>query len=359
MHGTQLLTGPGRGGRLDLSTIGLAYLWDLDTGKELRRFEGHVQEIQAVAFLPGGKQILTGAGRPALGPDRIAITEPIRLLDVETGREIRRFEGHTSYVEQLEVSADGSRFVAWAGEARVWNINTGQLLCVISGASSSPPSVRFDRSGTKLVGNVSERPFSPFRMKVWDASNGAELATIVCDSGRFEWLEFSPEGDRVLSGSSKGVVRIFDWKTGAQLGSFVGHTRNVHQASYLGDGQRIMTASADLSVRIWEVSTGKELMRIDNPGAVSRLLLSGDGKRLLTRWSRSDVGLRAREDNPSQRGMSLWNVESGKLIKEFGGSQATGIIGFMPETQFIVVQRSGKPFQLIDGTTCEVVKEYK
>jgi WD40 repeat protein len=334
-------------------------LWDLQTGKELRRFEGHVQEIQAVAFLPGGKQILTGAGRPALGPDRMAIPEPIRLLDAETGREIRRFEGHTSYVAQLEVSADGSRFVAWAGEARVWDTNTGQLLCVISGASSSPPSVRFDRSGTKLVGIVSERPFSPFRMRVWDASTGAELVTIPCGSGNFEWLEFSPDGDRVLTGSSVGAVRIFDWKSGKEVQSFVGHTRNVKQASYLGDGQRIMTSSSDLSVRIWDVSTGKQLMRFDNPGAVDRFLLSSDGKSLLTRWSRSDVGLRAREGNPALRGVSLWNVESGKLIKEFGGSQGAGIIGFMPETQFIVVQRSGKPVQLIDGTTGEVIKEYK
>lgn len=357
LHGRQLLTGPGTNS--SGFSRSAAYLWDLESGKELRRFEGHVHEMTAVAFMPDGKQVLTSAGRRALVEP--AIGEPILLLDAETGREIRRFDGLENAVQQLEVSADGSRFLAVGYDqiARVWDTNTGKQLCVISRIYSprisSTPYVRFDRSGTKLVGFLGG---APWRMRIWDASTGAELATIVCDSGQFQWLEFSPDGNRVLSGSSEGAVRIFDWKSGKEVQSFIGHTRNVNQASYLGDGQRIMTSSSDLSVRLWDVSTGKELMRLDDAGAVDRVRLSDDGKRLLTRWSRSDVGLRAREGNPSLRGVSLWNVESGELIKEFNYNGSMNFVGFLTGTQTILVERAGKPVQLIDGATGEVKREY-
>jgi len=330
-----------------------AYLWDLHTGKELRRFEGHVEEIKAVAFLPNGKQILTVAGRPASGPGTPPIPEPILLWDVETGKQIRRFEGLPNAVKQMEVSADGSRFLAVGYDlsARVWDTNTGQLLCVIPQIwDHATPSIRFDRAGTKLVGFLPV--VEPSKMRIWDASTGAGLATIACDTGTFEWLEFSPDGNRVLSASSEGAVRIWDWKSGKEIQSFVGGARNVFQASYADDAKRIITSSVDRSVRIWDASTAKELLRLNHPGAVRRFLPSDDGKRLLSWWSRSDG---------PQNGVSLWNVESGKLIRQFDdpGGNLLKYVGFMPETQFIVATRYGKPVRLIDGATGDVIREYE
>ena len=59
-----------------------ARLWDVKTGKELRRFEGHSSSVSSVAYSPIGHRVLTGS------EDKTA-----RLWDVETGTELRRFEG--------------------------------------------------------------------------------------------------------------------------------------------------------------------------------------------------------------------------------------------------------------------------
>ena len=58
-------------------------LWDLETGAELRRFEGHEDRVTSVTVLADGRRALSGSH------DRT-----LRLWDLETGAELRRFEGH-------------------------------------------------------------------------------------------------------------------------------------------------------------------------------------------------------------------------------------------------------------------------
>ena len=62
-------------------------LWDLETGAELRRFEGHEGRVSSVTLLPDGRRALSGSD-----------DETLRLWDLETGAELRRFEGHESGV---------------------------------------------------------------------------------------------------------------------------------------------------------------------------------------------------------------------------------------------------------------------
>jgi len=54
----------------------------LETGKEVRKFEGHGDGIFSIAFSPDGRYVLAGSN------DNTA-----RLWDRETGKEVKRFDG--------------------------------------------------------------------------------------------------------------------------------------------------------------------------------------------------------------------------------------------------------------------------
>ena len=76
----------------------------------------HADTVCCAMFVPGDKQIVSGASDGS-----------IVLWDAATGKELRRFDGHKEEVRSLAVSPDGKYLVAGSLDhsAVVWSTATG------------------------------------------------------------------------------------------------------------------------------------------------------------------------------------------------------------------------------------------
>jgi WD40 repeat protein len=74
-------------------------LWDLDSGEELRGFEGHAEGVESIDCSSDGKLLVSGAK-----------DNTVRIWDIQSGREIKRLEGHGNHVVSVRFSSDG-RFI--------------------------------------------------------------------------------------------------------------------------------------------------------------------------------------------------------------------------------------------------------
>ena len=91
-------------------------LWEVSTARELRRMNGPLQSIHAVAFAPDGK-VLASSG----------FGGTIQLWDAATGREIRRLPSLLGWVGQVAFSPDGKSFAAGDERgAHLWETATGR-----------------------------------------------------------------------------------------------------------------------------------------------------------------------------------------------------------------------------------------
>jgi WD40 repeat protein len=108
------------------------------SGKEVRRFAGHTQDVTAAVFLPDGRRFVSAG-----------MDGTVRLWSVPTGVELRRLE-HPGGVNDVALSPDG-RQVLSAGfgdnAARLWNLIDGSELHHFEGHTAAVLGVAFAPDG--------------------------------------------------------------------------------------------------------------------------------------------------------------------------------------------------------------------
>ena len=195
---------------------------------------------------------------------------------------------------------------------------------VLSGHSMGLSSAAFSPDGEKIVTGSEDRS-----ALIWDIWTGRQLQRLIHapgprkepEYGELHSAIFSPDGKRVVTANDDHTARIWDVDTGFSLVVLRGHEGPVFSASFSPDGSRVVTISSDRTVRIWDSATGDPLTSpiLKLPEAVNSVSYSPDGRRLLT----FDEG-----------GLRLWDAATGELINAFEGAVTIG--GFSPEGDYIL-----------------------
>jgi hypothetical protein len=154
-------------------------LWDVETGREIRTFTGHTNGVYSVDFSPDGKRALSGSGDYTL-----------KLWDVETGREIRTFTGHSPWVYAVAFSSDGKRALSGSKDytLKLWDVETGHEIRTFTGHTSFVSAVAFSPDGKLALSGSWDGS-----TRLWDIETGKIVAQMV-DFGDGEWITITPEG---------------------------------------------------------------------------------------------------------------------------------------------------------------------
>jgi WD40 repeat protein len=231
-------------------------LWDLESGKVVRKLEGHSREVRSVVFSPDGKQALSA------GWDK----EP-RLWDLETGKEIRRFEGHADGVRRAVFSPDGRRALSAGkdGTVRLWEVATGKEVRRFEGHAADVMAVAFTPDGRRALSGGAD-----MMVRLWDLETGKEVRRFEGHSTVIWSVAVAPDGRRALSAGGcrprgngfyvpAGVdqeVRLWDVETGKEIYGLEGHTSSVMSVLFLPGGRRALSGGSDKTVRLWSVAGG-------------------------------------------------------------------------------------------------------
>src|SRR5262249_20435121 len=100
------------------------FLWNVETGQEVRRFRERGPALASLAFSPDGRQVLSGG-----------VDGPVQLWDVDTAREVRRFEAHSWWGWGVAFSPDGRRALAASADGACPPAPTGRCGCGTSTAA--------------------------------------------------------------------------------------------------------------------------------------------------------------------------------------------------------------------------------
>jgi len=267
-------------------------LWDLESGAELRRFEGDGGAVWAVAPLPDARRALFGSFDGIL-----------RLWDLESGAELRRLEGHRDPVWTVAVLADGRRALSGSADRtlRLWDLESGAELQRFEGHDGAIWTVAVLGDGRLALSGSSDTT-----LVLWDLDSGAELRRF---EGHGDWVKaVAVLGDErlALSSSSDRTLRLWDLESGAELRRFEGHRGSVNAVAVLGDGRCALSASDDNTLRLWDLESGAELRRFEaHEAAVRTVALLGEGSHALS--------------GSADTTLLLWGLEGGAEQRRFEG----------------------------------------
>jgi WD40 repeat protein len=257
-----------------------AQVWDAVSGKQLVNFKGHTNWISSVDFSPNGRHILTCADDGA------------RVWEADSGRELFTISGHRQpdwpapagmpIINSANFSPDGQRILTrgLGGTFEVWDAGSGQELFALKGIISS---AAYSTDGQRIVSWNLDGTAT-----VWEAASGKELFTLGTPTDRRgphtlasrtgTAAVFSPDGQRIVTGSTDNTAKVWDAVSGKELLTLKGHSGHVECVAFTPDGQRILTVSDDQTAKLWDAASGREVLTLAANAGSSYVAFSPDGR---------------------------------------------------------------------------------
>jgi eukaryotic-like serine/threonine-protein kinase len=284
-----------------------ARVWDANTGQLLTTIE-HAAAVGDACFSPDGRLLFTAttfySGRIWDAQSGRPLTEPFGVGNT-VQRDLRPFSPDgRQFVSTTESAAficdsrtgerlvgplplDGGGYisaefcpkglrVATSGKtARVWDAQTGSLICEVK-QDGSITIARFSPDGQRLLTYATSPDYTA---QVWNANTGRALTGPVKVLPRT--AQFSPNGQWVLT-AGRGGAELWDTSTG-QLLMKPPERDGIVWGQLSRDGERLVTGSRDRYARLWGIRIGYRgaaSVSLPTPDWIPGLLDALAGKRL-------------------------------------------------------------------------------
>jgi RNA polymerase sigma factor (sigma-70 family) len=386
-------------------------LHDARTGQELRRLHhpGETPGLRTlvaagpgftstpVAFSPDGKSIVATSGAM------------VRQWSVSTGKELRPVgTGHEGAISGLALSPDGKTAATAGGDntVRLWDLASSREIRRFQGPTPEPAngvvgvpprarSVAFSPDGRHLAAGWSEGS-----IHVWDTESGKQLRHFQgADRTGITCVAFIHEGKALLAQGDDGRVMLSDVTTGKQR-PLAGRpaARNDAPDALLPpqalsmstsavslDGKTVAVACQDgdhYHINLWELASGKVRRKLhikvetDGPAyyavppapAPVAATAAAEAAPVYTETAYYGGGIAALAFTPDGRSLAwttgnttrLWDLDGDREVKRFGGQK--GLVRaavFSPDGKLLAAAGEDGSVQLWDTASGVVLGQLR
>ena len=210
----------------------------------------HISLVEAMAFSPDGKTLVTGS------------FQEVTIWDVEKGEPKLRIGGFADKVCAIAFSADGKKFATGGGsptedgEIKVFD-DTGKPFTEIkAGHSDTVFGAAFSPDGKLLATCGADKFVKVFELPA-DATKPAKFVkSFEGHTHHVMGVGWTPDGKKIASCGADNFVKVWDYEKGEKLRDLPGHQKQVTSLVFVGKTAQFVPGSGDASVRMWNADNG-------------------------------------------------------------------------------------------------------
>lgn len=205
----------------------------------------------------------------------------VAVIEVGSPQPTWRVTNHPGRVTAVNFSPDGARFISGGadGSLCLGDARTGRSL-IRTNLGRLVLNARFSPAGDTLVVTSDAAPAS-----LLSADTLHTLTTLGDPGERHCGAAFSPDGNRLLTGTADGRVHVWDVASGERV-PLLGEIQEdapIYSVAWSGDGRWVAWAVTAADIRIAEADSGqvRETLPSHAPGWIPMLQFNRDARWLL------------------------------------------------------------------------------
>jgi RNA polymerase sigma factor (sigma-70 family) len=261
------------------------------SGTVTRSFSHPGTAVLKAAISADGQRALTGGGLP-FNATRAVHTE-IRLWDLNSGKELQQFQGHTGRLTGLTFLPGDDRAISAAddGTARLWNLNTGLQMKLydaqlpITGMALSPNGKTI-LTGARVLTTLQYEPIANQTtptLRLWDVQSGQDFQMFRQFTHGVSHVAYAPNGHQIAASLDPEPQQILLWNLDQSEPMRLHLPRTLVTSLIFSPEGTLVAGFQDGTIRKWDSLTGKELdhWKVED-GEVFALAFSTHGQFLIS-----------------------------------------------------------------------------
>jgi WD40 repeat protein len=325
-------------------------VWDVTTGSRLTSIASSLSSISGLAMTPDGERVVL-----------IFHVGVAQVFSVATGLPVSKPMRHLYAISSLELDADGKRIITGARDykARVWDLATGDPIGEPIPHPGDVTFARFADRGKRVLLATLQHGAVRF-LRAWELRRPIEPLRFQPPGARdLNAVRLSPDGKLVVVGSwtPTNAISVYDRAAGRLLYGPAHIQGDAYGIEFTPDLKKLVVASNSGWLYGWSIEDWRPLWEPSHrPGGFQPVAISPDGAVMLT----------GSPDNSLSASLGLWDVNTGKVIREMNqGSPIKGLRFSPTGDRFIACSadglaiiwetKSGRRLTTLKGHTAEVL----
>lgn len=205
---------------------------------------GHAADVTTIAFSPDNRMLAAGSDKDTR----------VVLWDRATGRRLLNRMAHGSAIKAVAFSPDGKLVMSGEEEGliKVWDATNGAELRAFGDPKQMLATLAVSSDGRRLVAGLRSGT-----LQVWNFNTGEKLGETTPGNGWVFKVVFSPDGRLIASGSWGGTAAIWDGVSSNIPHLLPGHRDGAKDVAFGADSKTLAVAYEGGKINLWNAETGE------------------------------------------------------------------------------------------------------